>query len=136
MSLIGYALRTAKQYYKPDTYNHVLRVAGYVSENPMIPCEKMDDCIALAIMHDLKEDTEWDDEYIPGYEHLWDCLNLLTKPNNIDYIDYLKLIHNCSHGSPEAYWVKMADMKDHLMQTETLTDKLKEKYLNALPYLL
>ncbi|MDF2885564.1 MAG: hypothetical protein K0R54_6138, partial [Clostridiaceae bacterium] len=29
-----------------------------------------------------------------------------------------------------------ADMKDHLAQTETLTDKLKEKYLKALPYLL
>lgn len=136
MSLIGYALRTAKQYYKPDTRNHVLRVAGYVSENPMIPWEKMDDCIALAIMHDLKEDTEWDDEYIPGYEHLWDCLNLLTKPNDMDYRDYLNLIHNCSYGKPEAYWVKLADIKDHLMQTETLTDKLRDKYINALPYLL
>lgn len=37
---------------------------------------------------------------------------------------------------PEAYWVKLADMKDHLAQTDTLTDKLKDKYLTALPYLL
>ena len=37
---------------------------------------------------------------------------------------------------PEVYWVKIADMKDHLAQTDTLTDKLKEKYIEALPYLL
>ena len=37
MSLIGYALRMAKKYYKPETYNHALRVAQYVAENPMIP---------------------------------------------------------------------------------------------------
>ena len=56
MSLVGYALRMAKQYYKPKTYEHALRVAGYVAENPMIPNDKMDNCIALAIMHDLIEE--------------------------------------------------------------------------------
>ena len=57
MSLIGYALRMAKEYYKPGTYDHAIRVANYVAENKIIPEEKMDDCIALAIMHDLLEDT-------------------------------------------------------------------------------
>lgn len=37
---------------------------------------------------------------------------------------------------PEAYWVKLADMKDHLSLTDTLTDKLKEKYLSGMRYLL
>jgi hypothetical protein len=32
--------------------------------------------------------------------------------------------------------VKLADMKDHLMLKETLTDKLKEKYLTGLAELL
>ena len=51
MSIIGYALRMAKKYYKPETYNHALRVAQYVAENPMIPAEKMDDCINCYLSH-------------------------------------------------------------------------------------
>lgn len=35
-----------------------------------------------------------------------------------------------------AYYVKLMDVKDHLMQRETLTDKLKNKYTEALSYLL
>lgn len=34
------------------------------------------------------------------------------------------------------YWVKIADMKDHLSQKETLTERLKEKYLEGLVILL
>ena len=134
MSMIGYALRMAKKYYEPKTYDHALRVAQYVAENPMIPYEKMDDCIALAIMHDLKEDTEWNGGGLD--EYFSECLNLITKPKEMNYIDYVKKIHDYSDTKPEVYWVKMADMKDHLAQRETLTDKLKEKYLTALPYLL
>ena len=137
MSLIGYALRMAKQYYKPETYKHALRVAGYVAENPMIPDDKMDDCIALAIMHDLIEDTEYTGGCFSS-EHcrFEECLNLLTKPKDMDYIEYVEEIRNYSRTNPESYWVKMADIKDHLSQTETLTDKLKDKYLAALPSLL
>lgn len=134
MSLIGYALRMAKDYYEPKTYAHAIRVAGYVAENPMIPCDKMDDCIALAIMHDLKEDTKWNGGGLS--DHFNDCLNLITKPKDMDYIEYIKKIRKFSDTKPETYWVKMADMKDHLAQTETLTDKLKDKYLKALPFLL
>lgn len=110
MSLIGYALRMARQYYKPETYNYALRVAQYVAENPMIPTEKMDDCIALAIMHDLKEDTEWSGG---GFDnHFSECLKLITKPKEVNYIDYVKKIHDYSDTKPEVYWVKMADMKE------------------------
>ncbi|MCR2049729.1 hypothetical protein NSB25_20960 [Acetatifactor muris] len=137
MSLIGYALRMAKQYYESKTYDHVLRVAGYVAENPMIPDDKMDNCVALAIMHDLIEDTEYTGGCFGAeYKHFEECLNLLTKSKNTNYIEYVKKIRDYSDTRPEVYWVKLADMKDHLTQTETLTDKLKEKYLAALPYLL
>lgn len=137
MSLIGYALRMAKQYYEPKTYEHALRVAGYVAENPMIPDDKMDNCIALAIMHDLIEDTKYSGGgFGAEYSYFEECLNLLTRPKDMDYLKYVKQIRDYSNIRPEAYWVKMADMKDHLSQTETLTDNLKEKYLKALPYLL
>jgi len=47
----------AKQYYEPATYEHALRVAAYIADNNMIPDKDMDNCISLAIMHDLAEDT-------------------------------------------------------------------------------
>ena len=137
MSLIGYALRMAKQYYEPKTYDHALRVAGYVAENPMIPDDKMDNCVALGIMHDLLEDTKYGmcgDEVVD--EHFNTCLDIITKSSDDNYIDYIKHIKENAYSFPEAYWVKIADIKDHLSQTETLTEYLKVKYLKALPYLL
>lgn len=113
-SLVGYALRMARQYYKPKTYDHALRVATYVSNNPIIPEEKVDDCIALAIMHDLFEDTEYNPNTIGNNRHFEDCLCLLTKDKDMDYIEYIKKIRDNYKTMPEAYWVKMADMKDHL----------------------
>jgi len=136
MSLIGYALRMAKQYYEPATYEHALRVASYVADNDMIPNEDMDNCISLAIMHDLLEDTEYTTCSSGLSKGFFDCLNLLTKPKDMDYVEYIKKIKRNYIYYPEAYWVKLADIKDHLAQTKTLTDKLKEKYLAALPYLL
>lgn len=135
MSLVGYALRMAKQYYKPDTYEHAIRVAGYVADNNMIPDEDMDICISLAIMHDLAEDTNYREFNDIPYL-LQNGMEAITKKKDESYIKYIKNIANNRDNVPEAYWVKLADMKDHLMQTETLTDKLKEKYLVALPYLL
>lgn len=136
MSLVGYAMRMAKEYYDKKTFDHAVRVAVYISENPMIPDNRMDDCIALAFMHDLIEDTDWSGNFGLEYKHFKDCLYTITKPEDMDYIEYIKKIKMHSDTRPEAYWVKLADMKDHLTQTETLTDKLREKYLTALPYLL
>jgi len=134
MSLIAYAMRMAKEYYDEKTYAHAARVAQYVAENNLIPNEMMDDCIALAWMHDLKENTKWSGG---GFsEHFNKCLDWISKPKDMDYIEYIKRIRKWADTMQETYWVKLADMKDHLAQTETLTDKLKEKYLSALPYLL
>lgn len=135
-SSIGYALRVAKQYYNPKTYEHALRVAEYVSDNTFIPDEQMDFCISLAIMHDLLEDTTYNYSEFKLGNRFWACLKILTHSKSDNYIDYIKKIKNDSRLFPEAYWVKLADMKDHLAQTETLTDKLRDKYMEALPYLL
>lgn len=134
---ISYALWLAKEFYPKDKYDHALRVMQNVIKNVMIPFEYKEDCIALAIMHDLIEDTEYTGTELP--ENMRHALNVLTKPKNMDYIDYIKNIKDCAMYTDWgacAWWVKLADMKDHLAQTETLTDKLKEKYLKALPYLL
>lgn len=133
---VSYALKMAKQYYPKDKYDHAIRVMGYVAENEMIPFDHKDDCIALAIMHDLIEDTEYTGSGLP--QNMYKALKTLSKPKDEDYITYIKRIKECSHTNwgACAYWVKLADMKDHLAQTDTLTDRLKDKYLKALPYLL
>lgn len=136
MSLIAYAMRMAKEYYDDKTYTHAARVAQYVAENNMIPDDKMDNCIALAWMHDLFEDTDFGKCEVVPYSHICNCLDTISRKEGFSYIEYIENIKRWSNSTPEAYWVKLADMKDHLAQTETLTDKLKEKYLAALPYLL
>lgn len=136
MNLIGYALVMARKFYDVETYNHAIRVATYVAENPMIHEENMEDCIALAIMHDLWKKTDFPKNTIKNELQFKSCLTLLTKSQDMDYITYIKNIKECADTNPEAYWVKVADIKDHLSETDALTEKLKEKYLVALLYLL
>jgi HD superfamily phosphohydrolase YqeK len=133
---MAYALKVAKKYYPKDKYEHAIRVMQYVADNEMIPKQYREDCLVLAVMHDLLEDTEYLGNALP--ENTNKALNLLTKSKDKDYIEYIKEIRETSHINWRmcAYWVKLADMKDHLAQTETLTEKLRDKYLAALPYLL
>lgn len=133
---VSSALRMAKEHYDEETYNHALRVMQYVAENEMIPYEYKDDCVALAIMHDLIEDTEYNGSGLP--ENFKNALKLLTKPKDKDYIEYIKDIRNTGYTNWRVctYWVKLADIKDHLLQRETLGERRKEKYLNALAHLL
>lgn len=140
MGLIEEAIRVARKYYDNETYYHVMRVAAFITEDNLIPPENLENCVALAIMHDLIEDTNFN--YYNDFDtslyscYMDDCLKLLTKSSNGTYEEYIHDIKNAYKNYPEVYWVKLADMKDHLTQTGTLTDELKEKYLKALPYLL
>lgn len=56
---VSTAMRLAKQYYTKEGYEHASRVASYVAENMVIPFEYRDECIALAFVHDLLEDTDF-----------------------------------------------------------------------------
>lgn len=134
-NIISYAEEMAKKYYPADKYEHAMRVAAYVRENNMITDNERENSIALAIMHDLLEDTEYQlDDNLDA--HFNECLQLVTKPEDMEYIEYIKRVRQQAGTHREAYWVKLADMKDHLALTDTLTERLKEKYLRALPYLL
>lgn len=141
MSVITDAIKVAKKYYNENTYYHAMRVAAYVVNDNTIPEERIERCVALAIMHNLQEDTEFDyfrDTSQDTYDsYIKKCLELLTRDKEKDtYESYLSNIKNNYNSYPEAYWVKLADMKDHLSETDTLTDRLKDKYLKALPCLL
>ena len=138
--MIGKILHWARLYYDEETYFHVCRVAEYVTSNKAVPRELLESCYIVAIANDLIEDTDFDiedfrlaEEHYYGTSTMTAALELLThKKEEETYEEYIKKI---PHGSI-AYWVKMADMKDHLALTETLTEKRKEKYLRGLAILL
>ena len=133
----------AKRYYDEKTYKHAARVAAFVQEDPRIMLHEAnfrDFCYVLAICHDLFEDTDcprdaFDEELVEG-------IDILTKKQDESYSAYCKRIsmrdsdYFMRDVELAAWYVKLADMKDHLIQTATLTDKLKKKYLEGLPYLL
>ena len=133
---ISVALNLARRYYDEKTYAHALRVAGYVVDNKAIPADFRDECVCLAIMHDLLEDTDYKPCDIP--ENFKIALEFLTKPKEMPYKEYCQNLQ-CDRGTGPricAYFVKLADMKDHLNLKDTLTDKLKNKYLEGLAELL
>lgn len=128
-----------EKYYKKDTFQHCLRVASYAIGNVCLTDEEQVIAFQIAMCHDLLEDTEVTIEEIceaTGYSEgfVKNVLGALTKEKTETYINYIQRLKNCNSKYP--YIVKLADMKDHLMQIETLTDKLKDKYWEALPYLL
>lgn len=134
--LLDEALKLAKKYYDKETLAHARRVLHYVMNDRAIPLRYIGDCRCLAIMHDIVEDTDYTPVGLP--KNFTKALDLLTKPKDMSYDDYCKRINdakNTAYGRC-AYWVKLADIKDHLSLTSTLTPRLKEKYLSGLKYLL
>ena len=130
-----YYITIAYKYYSAEGFSHVMRVAEYVNNNPMIPKDIKDICILLAILHDILEDTDWNGENeLNGY--LLARLRLLTREQDVSYEDYIEKIAALKDRYREVYWVKIADIKDHLNLSETLTDYLKDKYTKALAVLL
>lgn len=130
------ALKIARQYYDDETFEHAVRVMNFVSANAAIPDSLKNDCRCLAIMHDLLEDTDYDPSGLP--KNFKKALKLLTKPDEANYDDYCEKIHylNFKRYGLCAWFVKLADIKDHLSQVDTLTPRLKEKYLSGMRYLL
>lgn len=131
----------AKDHLPEEVFDHSVRVMMYVMCNGFIPAHLRDDCITVAIAHDLIEDTDL------GFGDLaemnisacvLEALELVTNYKGEEYISYIRSIREacgCDAGKI-AFWVKLADMKDHLNQRETLTGKLEKKYSEALAVLL
>lgn len=133
-----YCFNVVKKYYSKDGYEHALRVMNCVDSCHLIPDDYRLTCMKLALMHDLLEDTEYEKEYeiSKGFNR---ALDLLTKNKEESYVDYildLRISYEDTYYTKCAYYVKLMDIKDHLMQRKTLTDRLKNKYIEALTYLL
>ena len=137
-------LSFASKYYDEETFAHAKRVTEYVKCNMLIPEEYRLDCMCLAILHDIIEDTNCNINDVPypvdgRLQNMFIvALQTLTKEPDEDYLYYIQKIkaHTNSMWGQCAWWVKLADMKDHFAQKDRITDRLKEKYIKVLPYLL
>lgn len=142
-----------KSKYDHSTFEHAKRVMIYARQNIDV-YRFLSDYTSIqisctALMHDIIEDTkttydeikvllsECDELYDWEINNLISSLKLLTHDKKHQtYDEYIINISNNRSFDVVAYIVKMADMKDHLSLQETLTTKLKNKYLKALAELL
>lgn len=132
-------LEFAKLYYSNKKLEHVQRVANYAINNPLLSQDTKDSLYKIAILHDIIEDTACTSERLKNLNLLspieYDAVLLLTHhKEDCSYEDYMKKLANSSN--PYVLAVKRADMKDHLMLTNTLTEKLQNKYYPTVKYIL
>jgi hypothetical protein len=119
-----------------DKYEHTKRVVNYAYDIVLRECCDPDEevlCVVLAYLHDVIEDgSESAEKCICEYfgNTVLDYVLLLT--HRKDEETYPEYIDRVLAGPRAVQYVKRADMKDHLCQKETLTPKLKEKYLGVL----
>ena len=102
---------------------------------------KTDEERMAGFLHDVLEDSDYTPDNLLELgipESVVNALILLTHNKNESYNDYITEIRREAviPTYKPAYIVKLADMKDHLSQTETLTEELKNKYISAMKYLL
>lgn len=132
----------ASELYDIETLEHAERVSTYVLMSPFVRDVDMIEASCIGLMHDLLEDTDYDpdkdDQSCWCFDEMIEAVRLLTKPKDMSYDEYCKKLHDGAntHVGMLAYVVKLADIKDHLSQVDTLTPRLKEKYLSGLRYLL
>lgn len=133
-------------YYSMKTMEHVKRVTDLAMSNPF--ASLLDNIILHTVCrcHDLLEDTPITSSQLKeilskfiGEDRAIIAMNaieIITHDKTIEsYLDYIERIRY-EHSDPYAYLAKLSDMKDHLLQKKTLTDKKKEKYDKAIPELL
>lgn len=120
----------AEKYYPKNKLKHAIRVADFVAKAAQTRID-VDTAAAfiVGIAHDLLEDTECSKDELEEAigSNLLTTVLVLTKPDDNSYDEYIRQVLNS--GDPLAILVKRADMKDHFMQEDTLTEKLIKKYL-------
>lgn len=132
------AIIIADEYLDGENYEHAIRVMKYVKENKLINYSQLDKYCAVALLHDVLEDTDLTLNDLTGLNVSSDvcrAVELLTR-NDIPYRVYIENIANEKIDNNIAYYVKLADIKDHLTLKETLKPELKERYTEALRILI
>lgn len=136
----------ALKYLSPEDWDHTTRVVYNLSTlYPLMPYgnDLYVSCIKVAWLHDVFENTNYS-----IVEHMKKerdatinlALRYITRSKSMHYKDYIQLIregvNNHEMAAIIAWWVKIADIQDHLAQSETLTPSLLHRYTQALKILL
>lgn len=125
MNEIKVANIIAKTALDADTYAHTLRVVTRVSNEVAV----------VAYLHDVVEDSEVTlaDLRDLGFDG-WvvHAVETLTRRDSETYAEYIRRVA----GSEIAKTVKLADLRDHLAEVDTLKPSLKERYVKAMLYLI
>lgn len=86
---------------------HPIRVMNYLDTDDT-------DLMAIAILHDVVEDTDWtfgDLQFAGVNDRIITALKLLTHAQDVSYVDYIQAI--VDSGNKDAIRVKMADIRDN-----------------------
>ena len=130
MAEISEVMLFCEKYYSKKKFLHALRVAAFALDKAEHD-DRIDskDAFIVGLCHDLIEDTDCPQDKLQEIlgTDLFSAVVILTKDDKDDYDEYIHSI--LDSGDKLAILVKRADMKDHFMQTETLTEKLRDKYL-------
>lgn len=136
-------IRFCEQHYNAETFAHAMRVAciGTTLSNQ----EDRGNLFVIALCHDLIEDTDvtttdlhillGDDCPSENYGNCVRYIEQLTRSKETEtYQEYIKRIKE--KGDCCTKIIKIADLKDHLEQKDSLKESLKDRYVNALCELL
>ena len=118
-------LKICMEWYDVETIAHCARVVKNLEKDILfefLPEENQNDLKALAICHDLLEDTK-----IVNSEDFNRLIELGVSMPKLKILTRNKNVQICL-SSPDTRIVKCADMRDHLSQKATLTPQLKDKY--------
>ena len=124
-------VKICEKWYNDNIFFHCSRVVRNLEADMLfqfIPQENQNDLRALAICHDLLEDTEIANS--EDFNRLIELgvsmpkLKTLIRNKNDSYDKYIQMCLS----NPDTRIVKCADMCDHLSQKDTLTPRLKDKY--------
>ena len=146
-------IQLAAKWYSKNKLAHSVRVANYaVQEAKILGLEEdeIEKIFQIAILHDILEDTECPENDAFNCLFFSSSIKALVRLTHNPEETYDEYILRCSDDNisdlskvstnrealAHATIVKRADMKDHLMLEETLSDKLKEKYFPIVKYLL
>lgn len=123
-------------HYDTKGLDHAMTVAKYAKESAEdIRGVSSTDAYIVGLCHDLLEDTDISHELLSDtigsylFTHVLD----LTKTDDETYREYCE---RCADEGGLTYVVKRADLKDHFTRKDTLTDRLKEKYLSVVDLFL
>ena len=124
-----------ENHYNVAAWRHVVSVMEYVKQDLLYrfyPAEARRYLCALAIAHDAIEEGICTDTELQNMGLKYLDLLALTHAKDESYIEYIDYLFNL--GSQEAILVKKADIRDHLINKESLTPELKEKYSSVANY--